>query len=728
LSRKAKPVRRTSKKAGESFICVSESVPSRHIQGRTTSGCITVPRERGAHRLGRKNAKAVAGRSKASEETLLVTDVDAMIESAEGMPISFLAEQDEERSEGAEQTIDSSDPIVTAEGDGHQEDEQLEAAEEGEAVPTDDAIPAIPDSAECCDQQANDVLISDDASVLEPVDVAEISPVVVAEELAAPFPETDEQPVEQVVEQVVRVEEPVVEQIDLAKVEVHSITERLVQYLEQNEDPRIAWMESKREPEHIGSVAELLSDSDEVAMPMPEGNLDGLLFEVLTDLIEFEDVEVPADDSAEELVDKQVEGQVAERAEDQVEDQAEDLGEEDAPAVDAVAYERLYDAMSRDASFGLETGAMSELLSEALCGLLPNGRSWDAPRIRRKKKRRRRKRASEQARRRRKERPRRTRVHHIKVETRPLGKKKKKRKLTDFLPLLGLLVAVAIFAWPVVSDAYKQWAYSQTISEGYSYDWEDPKYQEILEQANLYNKMLAGRLPADVDVNSIWPYEKQLDYGSGGMIAWVEIPDLSLKLPIYHGSNDESLMAGVGHMERTSLPVGGDHTKCAISGHTGMQNERMFDSLDDLEKDDVVIIHALGKDLYYSVTYKEVVEPTALDKLYIDCEDSQLVLITCTPRGINSHRLLVHATQVDEESTQVTDINPMDAVMNYLLSPTVIFFTVMMLVLLVLFLLWLLRWRKKKASVKVEELDEYTALTTKLLEEGLDVDDDQPDR
>lgn len=300
-------------------------------------------------------------------------------------------------------------------------------------------------------------------------------------------------------------------------------------------------------------------------------------------------------------------------------------------------------------------------------------------------------------------------LRHMRVKTRRFGKRKKKLRPIDILPKLGILIAVCIFAWPVVSDAYKQWAYSRTISEGYSYDWEDPKYQEIVEQAHLYNKMLSGTLPAGVDVNSIWPYEKQLDYGSGGMMCWIEIPDLSLKLPVYHGSDEESLMAGVGHMERTSLPVGGDHTKCALSGHTGMHNERMFDSLDDLEENDTVILHSMGMDLYYSVTYKEVVEPDALDKLYIDCEDSQLVLITCTPRGINSHRLLVHAVEVDAESTQVANSNPVDAVMNYLLSPTVIFLTGMLLVLLVLFLLWFFRWRDKKVLVRVEELEVPTA-------------------
>lgn len=308
-------------------------------------------------------------------------------------------------------------------------------------------------------------------------------------------------------------------------------------------------------------------------------------------------------------------------------------------------------------------------------------------------------------------------IRHIRVKTRRMRKKKKRLRPIDILPKIGILVALCIFAWPVVSDAYKQWAYSQTISEGYSYDWEDPKYQEIIEQAHLYNKMLSGTLPSDVDVNSIWPYEKQLDYGSGGMMAWVEIPDLSLKLPIYHGADEEALMAGVGHMERTSLPVGGDHTKCAISGHTGMHNERMFDSLDDLEKDDVVIIHSMGMDLYYAVTYKEVVEPNALDKLYIDCEDSQLVLITCTPRGINSHRLLVHAVEVDAESTQVEDIDPVKAVINYLLSPTVIFLTGMLVALLAFFLLWFFKWRNKKVMVRVEELTDFNVLSTKLFGE-----------
>lgn len=304
-------------------------------------------------------------------------------------------------------------------------------------------------------------------------------------------------------------------------------------------------------------------------------------------------------------------------------------------------------------------------------------------------------------------------VHHVEVKTRKL-KKKRRRRLVDILPKLGLIISLCIFAYPVLMDSYKQWLYSQTISEGMSYDWESAEFQEILEQAHLYNQMISGTLPSDVDVDSIWPYEKQLNYGSGGMMAWVEIPDLRLKLPIYHGSSDEALMAGVGHMERTSLPVGGDHTKCALSGHTGMHNERMFDSLDDLEEGDIVIIHALGNDLYYSVTYKEVVEPDALDKLYIDCEDSQIVLITCTPRGINSHRLLVHATQVDAESTQIEN-DPLKAALNYLLSPTVIALTAFLLVLLVLLIIWLIRRRRRRGeTVATEEMVGHNRLSVRL--------------
>ena len=130
-----------------------------------------------------------------------------------------------------------------------------------------------------------------------------------------------------------------------------------------------------------------------------------------------------------------------------------------------------------------------------------------------------------------------------------------------------------------------------------------------------------------------------------------------------------------------------------------------------------MIIHSMGMDLYYAVTYKEVVEPNALDKLYIDCEDSQLVLITCTPRGINSHRLLVHAVEVDAESTQVEDIDPVKAVINYLLSPTVIFLTGMLVALLAFFLLWFFKWRNKKVMVRVEELTDFNVLSTKLFGE-----------
>ena len=274
---------------------------------------------------------------------------------------------------------------------------------------------------------------------------------------------------------------------------------------------------------------------------------------------------------------------------------------------------------------------------------------------------------------------------------------RKRRRRGAVLPIIGLLVSLAIFAYPVVMDAYRQWEYSQTISDASSYDFEDPRYQEILRQAELYNLALACRLPADADPSGIWEYSRQLDYNVAGVMGWVEIPVLSTRLPIYHGTSDESLMAGVGHIEGTSLPIGGEATKCVLSGHTGMKNDRMFDSIGELREGDAIILHTMGREIYYETTYQEVVEPSAVENLRVDTEGSELVLLTCTPRGINSHRLLVHANQTDSVDRGADAAR---SVANYLLSPTVLAFTAFALLLLLLLVARLVAGRRKKKEAE----------------------------
>ena len=164
------------------------------------------------------------------------------------------------------------------------------------------------------------------------------------------------------------------------------------------------------------------------------------------------------------------------------------------------------------------------------------------------------------------------------------------------------------------------------------------------QQAQAYNAVLAGQTPA-IDPNTILPYERQLTFDRDPMMSWIEIPSIDVSMPIYHGTSDSALMAGVGHLEGTSLPVGGASTHCVLTAHSGMKNLSMFDDIRDLRPGDIVLLHTLGKTLAYKMVSSEVVWPDNMKSLGIEQGADKVTLVTCTPYGINDHRLLVHCVR-----------------------------------------------------------------------------------
>ena len=205
------------------------------------------------------------------------------------------------------------------------------------------------------------------------------------------------------------------------------------------------------------------------------------------------------------------------------------------------------------------------------------------------------------------------------------------------------------------SDLYAQWVAEQNISRVSAVydDSEDPERLAYKRQAKLYNDWVAG---ADIQAE-ILPYAKQLFYEHEPMMSWLEIPKISLRVPIYHGAGEDELMAGAGHLEGTSLPVGGESAHCVLLGHSGMRNTRMFDDLGKLEKGDVLVLHTLNEPYAYRVYRSEVVTPDiASRRTGIKRGRDLVTLVTCTPYGVNSHRLLVHAKRCAYEPDEVGEV------------------------------------------------------------------------
>ncbi len=234
------------------------------------------------------------------------------------------------------------------------------------------------------------------------------------------------------------------------------------------------------------------------------------------------------------------------------------------------------------------------------------------------------------------------------------GKKKarKKKRLPRWadrlITVLVILFGVALMVWPWVLDRIEASGVLNQISTVSStvdaMDQEQKDY--YLTEARAYNEVLAGETP-EIASDQILPYVEQLTFDRDPMMSWIEIPSINVSMPIYHGTSDSALMAGVGHLEGSSLPVGGASTHCVLTAHSGMKNLSMFDDIRDLVPGDIVLLHTMGEVLAYKVDSSEVVWPDEMDSLAIQPGKDLLTLVTCTPYGVNDHRLLVHCERTD---------------------------------------------------------------------------------
>lgn len=237
------------------------------------------------------------------------------------------------------------------------------------------------------------------------------------------------------------------------------------------------------------------------------------------------------------------------------------------------------------------------------------------------------------------------------------GAKRRVPRWVDRLVTAVLIAGgIGLLVWPWVADFVSSTGVGATISEVSARVDAMPadEKQWYLDQAHAYNDELAGLAPS-IDPAQIVPYDDQLTFDRDPMMSWVDIPSISVSMPIYHGTSDAALMAGVGHLEGTSLPVGGSSTHCVLTAHSGMQNLRMFDDIRQLEPGDLVLLHTMGDIYAYRVTGSEVVWPDQLNSLAIEPGQDLLTLVTCTPYGVNDHRLLVHCERADYDPEEAAD-------------------------------------------------------------------------
>jgi sortase A len=233
-----------------------------------------------------------------------------------------------------------------------------------------------------------------------------------------------------------------------------------------------------------------------------------------------------------------------------------------------------------------------------------------------------------------------------------------KGKLFNIILVLMLLAGLALMLYPIVSDYYNSYLQSRIIVDYANQvnQMEEALHREQLEAARIYNESLAenrSQTPLSDEQREI--YNAMLSTTDEGIMAYVEIPSISVTLPIAHGTSEQTLQRYVGHLEWSSLPIGGENTHCVISGHRGLPSAELFTNIDHLAVGDRFSIHVLGDKLDYIVDNIAVVEPYDYSLLTIQDDKDYVTLVTCTPYGINSHRLLVRGIRV--EGTETPELN-----------------------------------------------------------------------
>lgn len=244
------------------------------------------------------------------------------------------------------------------------------------------------------------------------------------------------------------------------------------------------------------------------------------------------------------------------------------------------------------------------------------------------------------------------------------------------IAVLAFLVGIGLIAYPYVSDYVHRQQQHEVVSvqDDAVEQAGDAALADEMARAQDYNaRLLASRTvvtdPFDADAQSVTDeeYESLLNLGGDGVMGTLVIPVIDLQMPIYHYTNDEELQEGIGHMESTSLPVGGASTHAVLAGHNGLPSVKIFDRLDELEPGDYFVIQVLGEDHAYRVTSKETVLPEETGSLVVEEGRDLVTLVTCTPYGINTHRLLVHAErcevpaewyETDQEQTATASAAP----------------------------------------------------------------------
>ena len=231
-----------------------------------------------------------------------------------------------------------------------------------------------------------------------------------------------------------------------------------------------------------------------------------------------------------------------------------------------------------------------------------------------------------------------------------------KKHVSNILLVLILLIGLSLLLYPSVANWWNK-LHTSSVITGYEAaiaNMSDDDYTYLFDAALSYNAELRQIKFPLMYYDKVAGYEELLNVTGSGVMGYVEIPKIDVKLPIYHGTSDVVLQIAVGHMEGTSLPTGGESTHCVLSAHRGLPSARLFTDLDKLEIGDVFTLSVLDRVLTYQVDQILIVKPGEVEPLYVVEGEDYCTLVTCTPYGVNSHRMLVRGTRIENEEEAKT--------------------------------------------------------------------------
>ena len=283
----------------------------------------------------------------------------------------------------------------------------------------------------------------------------------------------------------------------------------------------------------------------------------------------------------------------------------------------------------------------------------------------------------------------------------------KENRVTLIIAAVGLF-GLGLILYPSVADWWNSFHQSRAVA---SYaqkvaNLDSSEYDRILAEAEAYNnKLAASGIKWIMNEEEIAAYEKELDITGTGIMGYITIPKIHVELPIYHGIDDAVLQIAIGHLTETSLPVGGPSTHCVVSGHRGLPSAKLFTDIDKLVEGDTWTVNVLNKTLTYEVDQIRVVEPTDLSNLQIEQGKDYFTLVTCTPYGINTHRLLIRGHRVDNAQGEANVIADALQIEPVYIAPFVAIPFIMLLIIIMLVSTGYMKKRKKIRKKAEEEFN-----------------------